>query len=98
MSKCVSRRPRVSLSREIEALRGSRVFVDARLDIGCRKSWWKFDGTNFRGQVEIYDNVETILARMQLQFFRWNRYVLEIFESLILIFEAYGDEFLGLMF
>lgn len=36
MSKCVSRRPRVSLSREIEALRGSRVFVDARLDIGGR--------------------------------------------------------------
>lgn len=27
-------------------------------------------GTNFRGQVEIYDNVETILARMQLQFFQ----------------------------
>lgn len=36
MSKCVSRRPRVSLSREIEALRGSRVFVDARLHIGGR--------------------------------------------------------------
>lgn len=48
--------------------------------------------------MEIYDNVETILARMQLQFFQWNRYVLEIFESLILIFETYEDEFLGLMF
>lgn len=31
MSKCIAtKRPRVSLSREIGALRGSRVFVDAR--------------------------------------------------------------------
>lgn len=47
--------------------------------------------------MEIYDRVETTLARIQrrIAILSMKLVLVQIFESLILISEVYGDEFLG---